>query len=448
MNLFRCWRLCACLLLLVMQYAPGARAADAVSYTLGPKSVVQSLYPDASWLPSEYAAKYPDLAKTIEGFTLQSLQRDGVKKAKVSVSFPVVAGVEQVQVSISPASATARRYAQVHPTLLDAAHAQAALKGTKACEAQASPKCWDPQPRAGQPWAFYLPLGLPMATQRSVLFLDYPPIPALSGKDYLDNFTMCRWGRVMGAAGAKNPFAYETIVDSRPIAAPGSGEDALLPDPQAWFNSDDKGAVYLTPMLQLVTAPQDASATKTLPVAVFGSTARKTWAKMVDAHSVGILDVGETQLGGQSRITPWIATNHPDVTSYNCCPGDPHASCKGSFDLIKDEQADFVSACWLREMATPGAPTAAEAKQRCAARWVDKPSASAKQTLCIQAKLDNNNPDAACKTYSDAWNYCSAHEANACATLDCSYDKTKVKQPVPPVAKRPVGWEEDCRRYF
>jgi hypothetical protein len=441
-------------LLFALQGFGAASAGQSVSYLLGDKATVQSLYPDASWLPPEYAAGYPDLAATIRKYTLQSLQRDGVAKPSVKVTFPVVAGVVKVRVTISPANRVTRRYAQVHPAMLNTANGQAALMGAKACQAATEPTCWDPQPRAGQPWAFFLPLGLPMATQKSVLFLDYPPIPALTGQDYLNNFTMCRWGRVMGAAGAKNPYGYETIVDSRPIAAPGSGEDALLPDPQAWFNSNEKGAVYLTPILTLLTTPQAGKAVakadsgRTLPIAVFGGTARKTWAKMVDRPSVGVLDVGETQLGGQSRITPWIATNHPDVTAYNCCPGDASPYCKGSNDLLTDEQGDFVAACWLREMAEPDAPTAEVAKQRCSDRWINKTSAADKQTLCIQAKLDNNNRDAQCKTYVDAWNYCSANEANACSTLDCNYDPAKVKQPVPPVAQRPTGWGDTCQHKF
>ncbi|MEX8507069.1 MAG: hypothetical protein AB3X46_02010 [Leptothrix ochracea] len=439
--------------------ATAATTPASISYTLGPKAMVQRLYPDASWLPADYAGNYPDLAATIEKFTLQSLARDGVTDAKVTVSFPKSKGQIQVRVKIEPTSAlgrtVARRYAKVHPQLLDATHAQAALSAVTACQAAqtspAAPACWDPQPVAHQPWALYLPLGLPMAAQRSVLFLDYPPIPALTGQDYLNNFTMCRWERIMGAAGATNPHAFEAIVDSRPIAAPGSGAEKLLPNPQTWFNSPT-GAVYLTPTLQLLSSPPHASSKQTLPVAVFGSAPRATWAQIVGQKTVKVMDVGTTPLGGQARQTPWIATNHPDVTSYNCCPGDPAASCAGSHDLLADEQLDFVAACWLQTMSAPGAPTAEVAKQRCQTTWQDsassQPSAQAKQTLCVQAKLDNQNRSAQCASFEEAWNYCSAHDANACATFDCTFDATQVKQPVPALDLRPTGWQDTCHHKF
>lgn len=432
-------------------------AADAVRYRIGDKATVQALYPDASWLPAEYAHGYQDLAKTIEHFTLSSLARDGLANAKVRVSFPQVDGVAQVELAIEPATPISRRYATVHPAWLGGAHAQAALKGVKACQAATSPACWDPKPRAGQPWAFFLPLGLPMVSQKSLMFMDYPPLPALTGQDYLYNYTLCRWSRVLGAAGVQNPVAHETIVDARPIAAPGSGEDAIMPVPGTWFDNARTGAYYLTPMLQLLsekplaepgTKAPATRAGRSLPVAVFGATPRATWAQIVKRKSLAVLEVGETRLGGQSRVTPWIASNHPDVTTYNCCPGDPAASCKGSYDLVKDEQQDFVVACWLDEMSGPDAPSAAVAKQRCAGRWQIKPRAAARQAVCIQAKLDNNNRAAQCKSYQDAWSYCSANAGNACASYDCNYDPARIQRPVPPESARPVGWADTCNRAF
>ena len=432
---------------------PAKAADDGVSYTLGTKAMVQTLYPDASWLPAPYADDYKDLARTITMYTQQSLARDGVDGATVTVTFPQVDGTEQVLVTIKPASAVAEVYAKVHPAFLDSAHAQAGLRAVAAC--RTLPSCWQSQ-NPTQPWAFFLPLGLPMANQKSLLFLDYPPAVALVNKDYLDNFTMCRWGRVMGAAGAANPYLFETIVDARPLAAPGSGEDARLPDPSVWFNSDT-GAVYLTPMLQLLSSPAGDAGSNTRPIAIFGSSPRATWGKIVGQEKpVQVLDVGQIKLGGQARTTPWIATNHPDVTSYNCCPQDAAPHCidnrskppTKSNNLIGSEQGDFVAACWLLTMAGPNPPAPETAKQQCQARWINPPSPADKQSLCVQAKLDNNNRAARCKTYEDAWNYCSANDGNACATLDCNYNPPAVKLPVPPVAKRPAFSDADCAKYL
>jgi hypothetical protein len=442
------------------------RVAD-VSYLLGSEERLRQLYPDASWLPPELAAGYSDLGETIRRFTVQSLQRDGVVNPVVRVTFTGDEGQRQVRISVRPVNATTRRYATVHPTWMDSAHAEAGLRSVQACQKTLNPtRCWDPKPVDGKPWAFYLPLGLPMVTQRTVLFLDYPPLPALTGQDYLHNFTMCRWGRVMGAAGAANPLQYETLLDSRPIAAPGSGVDALMPDPAFWFDGGNDlvaGSPYLGPMLSLMVAPQNAAARLTRPVAVFGTPARQAWATMIGLPRVDVLQTGITQLndadspGGKARQnTPWIATNHPDVTSYNCCPGDSSPTCadkrSGSISdaLIRSEQTDFVAACWLQQMSGSKPPSASAALAACQQRWIDPKAPADRQSLCVQAKLDNNNPQAACKSYQDAWNYCAVHQANACATLQCDYDAADpalARQPLPIEARRPPGWQDTCRQY-
>jgi hypothetical protein len=415
---------------------------------------VQQLYPDASWLPKEYQAPYPDLVRTIEHYTRQSLERDGVRDPQVKVSVVQRGGVEQVQVSIRPANAVTTRYAQVHPAFLDRMHGRAALRAVQACMKSESPaKCWDPKPRAGQPWAFYLPLGMAMAANTSIMFMDYPPVPALLAKDYLNNFTLCRWTQVLNGAGVREVLPLQAIVDARPIAAPGAGEDALMPDPAVWFNSA-AGAPYLTPMIELRTTPAGKSAVTMLPVAVFGASPRAAWGSIVGAPKLAVLDVGESRIGNDKRKTPWIVTNHPDVTTYNCCPGDPSAQCRpsGSYsnqNLIASEQTDFVAACWIRTMTGARPPSAAKAKQQCEARWVSKPSAADRQTLCVQAKLDNNNREARCDNFEEAWNYCAANAANACASFDCKYDKATVKLPLPPMAQRPYSAEQNCadRKY-
>lgn len=429
--------------------AAGAAAANAMTYLIGPKAVVQQLYPDASWLPPDYRAPYPDLAKTIEHYTLQSLQRDGVRHATVEVSFVPRDGAEQVQVRITPANAVTRRYAQVHPAFLDSLHGQAALRAVQACmKSEAPTRCWDPKPRAGQPWAFYLPLGMGMAAQKSVMFMDYPPVPALLARDYLNNFTLCRWTQVLNGAGVRDALPLQTIVDARPIAAPGAGEDALMPDPALWFNSAT-GAPYLTPMIERLATPAAAGATTMRPVAVFGASPRKAWGSIVVAPTLEVLDVGETRIGNDRRKTPWIVTNHPDVTTYNCCPGDTSEACKpsGRYDnqnLIASEQTDFVAACWIRTMTGARPPSAAAAKNRCVARWVTSPSAADRQTLCVQAKLDNSNREARCPNFTEAWRYCAAHDANACASFDCRYDPAQATLPLPPVARWPYSADVNC----
>lgn len=406
--------------------APAADGAEAVTYSIGAKEVVRTLYPDQSWLPEKYKKHYPDLAGTIRHYTLQSLKRDGVEGAQVRVAFVRQGDAEHVQVSIKPVNAVTRRYAEVHPRFLDKEHAQVALAAVRACAASKPPAtCWEPHGAQATPWAFYLPLGMALANQKAIMFMNYPPAVALEARDYLDNFTIHRWNQVLERAGVAGRDSFDVILDARPIAAAGSGQDALLPDPITWY----RGAAYLTPMLQLLTEPVDSASGSTRPVAVFGASPRRTWARIVGKAELDVLDVGETVLSGQEKKTRWIVTNHPDVTTYNCCAQDGSDACRSKSDgkfsqrLLADEKIDFVAACWLQRTTSDPSLSAQDAKDQCVSTWMDKPSPAHQQALCIQAKLDNQNKAAACPTVEKARQYCAAHNANACATLDCRYDE-------------------------
>jgi hypothetical protein len=244
---------------------------------------------------------------------------------------------------------------------------------------------------------------------------------------------MCRWSRVLSAVGASVPTEYETIVDSRPIAAGGSGMDPYLPAPQVAYNSPS-GGQYITPMLQLLTDPVGASGPATLPVAVFGATARQTWGQMVGGGTPAVLQVGSTPILGKS--TGWISTNHPDVTSYNCCPADPYHPCTtygGSYALVPDEQQDFVAACWMQAMGAQPAASPQGTETACAGQWMPDAGITGNNALseCMQEKLDNNDPYAVCCSWAQAWTYCQMHGNNACATLDCDVDGGPTPPPMP-----------------
>jgi hypothetical protein len=109
---------------------------------------------------------------------------------------------------------------------------------------------------------------MPLVNQQAVILLDYPPAVSLIAGDYLKNVTMERWSRVLAAAGVSNPVLYETIVDTRPIAAPGTGQTAYLPDPATYFNAPNTDHFYITPMVALLTnPPSNTSATHSIPSA-------------------------------------------------------------------------------------------------------------------------------------------------------------------------------------
>jgi hypothetical protein len=277
---------------------------------------------------------------------------------------------------------------------------------------------------------------MPLVNQQAVILLDYPPAVSLIAGDYLKNVTMERWSRVLAAAGVSNPVLYETIVDTRPIAAPGTGQTAYLPDPATYFNAPNTDHFYITPMVALLTnPPSNTSATHSIPLQVLGSPAQTAWSAVV-GEKVHTLSAGSTTLPGTTKVTSWVAGNHPNVTSYQCCPNDKNASCLDksqtppsySSSLIADEQVDLQVACMIMTLARNQSVTPAKASETCSAAWGGDPAklppANA-HTLCVQAKLDNQNSDARCKTVQDAQAYCTAHGNNACFDFTCSVPPAK-----------------------
>ncbi|MFV1874066.1 MAG: hypothetical protein ACMZ64_12160 [Oleiphilus sp.] len=386
-------------------------------YTLPKNS--STLYPDKSWLPPEYTTKhFQDLSTTIKTFTQQSMDRDGLGMTVESVTMYdqkpllVISGTD---------SKLLNDFAITHQTFLDNNHAVQGLNGINNCKQTTSPtSCWDPSP-GNYPWAFYLPLGMAMINQKALTYLNFPPSDSLVNADYLDNFTMKRWNQVLEDVGISNPALYNTIVDARPIAAPGSGQADLLPNVTSYFNSS--GNYYDTPMINLLTdPPQNSQASTTLPVIVLGTPAREAWGKIIGQATVDILDVGTHKLPGASKATNWVASNHPDVTPYQCCPNDPNPNCTSkeygnSYNLIPDEKIDLQASCIIQALSLNPSADPETVKAQCKLDWDTSPSTSNLQTICVQAKLDYNfSSTGQCKSKTDALAFCQYYQNNACPT--------------------------------
>lgn len=401
-------------------------SAQTVQYSIGSDARIRTLYPDQSWLPEPYRSSYPDYASTIEHFTAQSLQRDGIEYSDLEAE---LIGAEW-SISFTSDDPRAGDFGTVQATFLDADHAVHAANGIALC--QSTSGCWDNHAPSDAPWAFFLPLGMAMVNQQGLMFMDYPPNSSLSPqKDYLDNFTVDRWSRILGAVGIQQPQLYESIVDSRPIAAAGTGQQQYLPDAETYFNAAGTDRYYLTPMFELLAdPPSNQSATNTVAVAVFGDPARAAWGSMVDnGGPVGVLQVGAARLGGATKLTPWIGTNHPDVTTYECCPNDPSTQhCYDeeygwSYDLIPDEQIDLQAACFIQAMGADPSRDPQTVKSECQAAWgveLSKLPPVNAHTLCVQAKLDNNDPAARCDSVAAAEAYCDAFDDDPCHDFTCT----------------------------
>ena len=397
-----------------------ASAAEEVTYTYSLPSIdtVKQIYPDVSWLPKPYDKYYENstLEQTIAEFTGDSLRRDGISVESVSASLDYAN--DRVLVTIVSDDSKAIHYEVTHPKFLEN-YAQA-LKGVAKC--QETDDCWSHhEDDPNEPWAFFPQFGLPMTQQRTILMLNYPPASALTGKDYLNTFTMSRWTRLLEGVGVPNPTLFETIVDVRPIAAPGSGASQYLPNAQTYFNdpSGKTGGYYIDPQLNLMLNPAwNLGSEKTLPLMILGGPAREQW-KVMTGLPDDILDTGVTTLPGASKPTPYILSNHPDVTTYQCCRGDTgNPKCTG-FDLIQDEEIDVQVTCWAASMYDDPSQDPKDALAKCKDKWVDNRSAIDDLRFCALARTDSNECFDKGLTWDEALSYCGKNNNNPCTSYAC-----------------------------
>lgn len=397
---------------------------------------LSSFFPSAQTpdLPPYYATKkyFPQtLQNSIETFVKASLQRDGLD---VGVTVTVDGGKATLGLTSSDPAvlAQAAGYRTVLPAFMSSARAGLGLAGAGACQAAAG--CWDPQPGVS-PWAFYLPLGLPMVNQKAVMLLNYPPSDALCSADYLSNFTMARWNGVLTRVGIADPVLYQTIVDLHPIAAPGSGQSACIHNTTKYFY-DAAGPNYDLSMLDLLVNPSGRTTGNTVPLQVAGSDSLAVWSQIVGSKIVPG-QVGVFTRPGLPGI-PWVATNHPDVTSYQRCPGDIKAAkaeasssasaCSPSSDaatatvsysdnqLVQDEVMDLQAACVLQVLAQDPTASPTEVLKVCASQWcVEDNGKCNRHAVCVQARLDYDfMSEGHCKCEAAAIAFCGANGDNAC----------------------------------
>ena len=377
------------------------------------------IYPNNSWLPAPYQGFYDGMTigDVIELFTKDSLRRDGISFESVNVVSDSPNSTDFV-VTITSQDENASLYQTIHPKFV--ANYQEAAKGIYKCTVDVS--CWNKNNHVrSEPWAFFPQFGLPMAMQRSVLMLNYPPSTALTEKDYLNTFTMQRWTRILEKVGISDPTLYETIVDIRPIAAPGSGTSENLPDAQTYF-SDPTGATggyYINPQLSLMLDPPSQGLTdRTLPLVVLGTPAREEWHNITGSGE-DILSTGAVTIPSASKATPYILGNHPDVTTYQCCPNDPNSECDGSKELIPSEEIDVQIACWAQAMSNDPDGDPVKVLADCKDKWVTNRSADDDRAFCALARMDSNECFASNIDWQTATDYCKNNNNDPCADYAC-----------------------------
>lgn len=415
------WSLKAAIAACGILLAQGVAAAATYSYPLS-NPQLQHLFPNAadSTMPSFYAGQsgFPQtLEQSILLYTKQSLDNDGIKYSSVSVT------VDGNSASVAITSKDSRVKAYGARMAGFVAAGAGGWSGALSCQGTAG--CWGNPVQGGQPWAFFLPLGLPTVNQKAVTFLDYPPNASLCTSNYLSNFTTARWNAVMKTAGVRNPVLYEAIADAHPIAAPGSGQGTYIDATTPYF-AGDQG--YDNGMLAALVKPTGKRVAKhTLPVLVLGTPARGVWGQLINYQGsqqpVPVSAAGTATLPGQKKTTKWVAGNHPDVTTYQCCPGDPNSKCTGSTSLVQDEIIDLGVACTIKQLAEKPWVDPAKAQASCSTLWNSQGKAHA---VCAQARLDYDytSKGMPCKCQAAADKFCSDNADNACATESSGVPKS------------------------
>ncbi|MCB9670914.1 MAG: hypothetical protein H6734_15645 [Alphaproteobacteria bacterium] len=398
--------------------------ADGVAWALpGDLEYQRQLYPPFGYVSAEARAKYgiASQADVVRHFTEQSLQQDQLAFTRVEVvELPVGFYVGVTTTDKDGVSAFAARHVQ----FLDDAHGGLALWGSAVCKTIGG--CWNPM--AGYPvntnasdgaskWNPYLPLGMGLLNHRSLLLMHYPPWVSLQEVDYLDNMTLDRWVRLLGATGIPSDQAsfYKTVLDVNPIAAPGSGESEYNNDyfpimlASTYFSNESLGATYIPSMISLLTQPPSTQgASQTLPLLVGGSPLydpqAPAWFRVAFKEQLQpdpsaivpmeVLQTGLVTIQPGAKPTPYMGTNHMIAAGVTgTCTTDPTQIP----DMRQYEAQDLVAACWVNAYHTsPDADPTTVRDGCCAKYYVQTPGQPtvcsgtpvASEDICWLAEID------------------------------------------------------------
>jgi hypothetical protein len=388
------------------------------TYILGTLSGVAQLYPPAEF--ADPSLNLPDDCAVIAHYTVSSLALDGCPKSVCKVS--KVEGNYVVEIKCEEAAPLAA-FAERHRALVSPEIGGKAVAGKELMEQLG---VWNPMSgyRVNRntsdgicKWNLFLPLGMGILNHKAVMLLHYPPWQALREGSYLNNMTLQRWVRLLGAAGAADSDldAYKTIMDVNPVAAPGSGQSEYNNDyfpimmSSAFFDSGE-GRDYVRSMLDFLLNPHHAErGTYTLPLLVGGSPLydpqapgwfRVAFKEQMPRDENGIPQANVMQAGmirlrpGSARETPYLITNHMIAAGVTgCCTADAATIP----DIRQYEAQDLVAASFLMEYGKNPEVTPEEAKKAACLRWFGNetgtgiptpPDPDDKLMLCALAQMD------------------------------------------------------------
>ncbi len=405
-------------------FAKASAKMQTYSYNIGEKAYIDALFPvitpsaDASCQPKAGASSITT-TDSIQCYLVQSLKNDLIKASAVKVKLQIKNKQQFYNVSFRSADAVAANYPALQPKWLSQPYAGQALKGVVDCQKDPA-TCWKPQASTSKtcpaPWAFYLPLGLPMVAQDMVMLLHYPPYVSMQQYDYLKNNTLSRWERLFANVNGNIPVnvsLYENILDITPIAAPGSGESPCLTADMAinYFDSTQHG-LYISPMLNLLSdPPTNPSAKNTRPVIAFGSEARSFLQQEYKLPSVNVLQAGTLKLSpNAAKGTPYLGANHPIAAVYQQCTGT-------SPGIVVMEQQDLATSCFATTMTSTPDADPATVTTNCFNSFATNPSPTNQALICINAEIDMgglNSSGLPAVSWSQAQTWCNANGQNPC----------------------------------
>lgn len=388
-----------------------------ITYTLASQPEIDRLYPVIQTASESAHDRSMAVASSIQLYLQNSLHRDQISDVCGLQVTPL--GAKGYQVSFYSSHPDAPAYGATQSAWLR--RAALGLKGIQACQRSKDSACWEPTGpglTCAGPWQFYLPLGLPMLSQKMVMLLHYPPYSALQQSDYLNNATLNRWQRLLTTVGVAPAdwTLYTTTVDIFPIAAPGSGESGCFPTANAVRYFGEKGSRYIPTMLEsLVGQPVGAAQNKaTRPVIIFGGEAIGYWNAAYPHNPTGVLKAGSVSLtpAAPQKLTAFMGANHPIAAVYQTCTSAPGITAMAGQDL--------ATACFAKAMGDQpdGDPVAVGAA--CQSAYSNpKPESEQAVQLCTTAVIDKS-PQFAPWDKPRALAWCAQHNNQICPLPDYS----------------------------
>ena len=386
-----------------------------ISYTLGMRKDIDAMYPAIATASQSRYDRSMAVASSIQFYLQNSLRRDLIADACGLTVTPL--GAKGYQVSFQSDNPNAASYGASQTAWLS--RAALALKGVQACQSSQDSTCWQPTGTGltcTGPWQFYLPLGLPMLSQKAVMLLHYPPYSALQQSDYLNNATLNRWQRLLTTVGVAQAdwTLYTTTVDIFPIAAPGSGQSGCFPTANAVRFFGAPGSGYIPKMLGALVDPAvgQTSNTATRPVIVFGGEALGYWNAAYPQAPVAVLKAGSVNLNPSQpqKMTAYMGANHPIAAVYQSCGSSPGITTMAGQDL--------ATACFAKTMGdTPDANPQTVAASCQSAYDKPKPDSVQATQLCTTAVIDKS-PQFAPWNKQQALAWCAKHNNQICPLPD------------------------------